>query len=232
MNFSGAADWSSMCALVLMLGCRHGFDADHLATIDGLTRYHSQGRPRLSRYCGTLFSLGHGGVVLAIALGVSLAAHAGGLPHWLEDFGTAVSVFFLVLLGILNLRALWKTPTHEAVRLSGLKGRWLGPLGQPASPWLVALIGALFAISFDTLSQAALFAAVATRFGGWEHALVLGLLFVLGMLLVDGLNGLWVFRLLRRTDRMGVRASRLMGWAVSLLSFLVAALTLARWVTP
>jgi len=169
---------------------------------------------------------------LAIALGVSLVAHAGGLPRWLEDFGTVVSVFFLVLLGILNLRTLWNTPTHEAIRLSGVKGRWLGPLGQPASPWLVALIGALFAISFDTLGQAALFAAVATRFGGWEHVLVLGLLFVLGMLLVDGLNGLWVFRLLRRTDRMGVRASRLMGWAVSLLSFLVAALSLARWVTP
>ena len=31
-------DWGALCALVFLLGMRHGFDADHLATIDGLTR--------------------------------------------------------------------------------------------------------------------------------------------------------------------------------------------------
>jgi high-affinity nickel-transport protein len=29
-------DWSALCALVFLLGMRHGFDADHLAAIDGL----------------------------------------------------------------------------------------------------------------------------------------------------------------------------------------------------
>ena len=46
---------------------------------------------------------------------------------------------------------------------------------------LVAAVGALFALSFDTLSQAALFAFTATRHGGWEHALGLSLLFMLGI---------------------------------------------------
>ncbi len=230
MNFTNETDWSSICALVLVLGCRHGFDPDHLATIDGLTRCHSQGRPRLSRYCGALFSLGHGGVVLVIALAVSMAVHVGPLPLWLDGFGMAISVFFLVVLGALNLCTVWTALPHEVVRLTGLRGRWLGAVGRATSPWLVPFIGALFAISFDTLSQAALFATIATHFGGWEHALMLGLLFVLGMLLVDGFNGLWVFRLLRRTDQIGLKAARFMGWAVSMLSLLVAALTLVRWI--
>ena len=56
---------------------RHGFDADHLATIDGLTRYNARANPRLARMAGALFSLGHGVVVLLVALvaGVDRVAH-------------------------------------------------------------------------------------------------------------------------------------------------------------
>ena len=35
------ADWGALCALVFLLGMRHGLDADHLAAIDGLTRARS-----------------------------------------------------------------------------------------------------------------------------------------------------------------------------------------------
>ena len=31
------SDWLSMLILTFVLGMKHGFDADHLATIDGLT---------------------------------------------------------------------------------------------------------------------------------------------------------------------------------------------------
>ena len=58
-------DWLSLLILTFVLGMKHGFDADHLATIDGLTRYNAHRNPRLARYCGTLFSLGHGAVVMA-----------------------------------------------------------------------------------------------------------------------------------------------------------------------
>ena len=61
---------------------RHGFDADHLATIDGLTRANLHHRPALARYCGTLFSLGHGAVVMLIALSVSLLAGRWHVPEW------------------------------------------------------------------------------------------------------------------------------------------------------
>lgn len=35
-------DWSALCTIIFLLGMRHGFDADHLATIDRLTRLNSR----------------------------------------------------------------------------------------------------------------------------------------------------------------------------------------------
>ena len=61
------ATGTALCALAFVLGARHGFDADHLATIDGLTRYNARTNPALARFCGALFSLGHGLVVCGVA---------------------------------------------------------------------------------------------------------------------------------------------------------------------
>ncbi len=85
-------------------------------------------------------------------------------------------------------------------------------------------------MSFDTISQAALFAITANQFGGWEHAVALGLAFVLGMTLVDGVNGLWIAALLRSAHARALVASRLLGLTVVSLSFGVAAFAVAgRW---
>jgi high-affinity nickel-transport protein len=89
-------------------------------------------------------------------------------------------------------------------------------------------VGSLFALSFDTLSQSALFAVMAMQFGGVAHALTLGLLFVLGMLVSDGANGWWIFRLIDRTDRLAVVASRVMTVTVACVSLMVAAIGTAR----
>jgi len=72
---------------------------------------------------------------------------------------------------------------------------------------------------------------MAVRFGGLEHAATLGLLFVLGMLAADGANGWWISRLIERTDRLAVLASRVMTMAVAGVSLLVAALGTARLVS-
>ena len=130
------------------------------------------------------------------------------------------------------VKAIRVSAAHAVVQPVGLKGRWLGGLRLVTNPFGVALIGALFALSFDTLSQAAFFALAATRFGGWQQALALALLFVLGMLLTDGLNGLWIARLIARADRTARRASRIMSLTVSLLSLLVGGWGLARMVSP
>jgi nickel/cobalt transporter (NiCoT) family protein len=225
-------EWSALCALVFVLGMKHGFDADHLATIDGLTRFNARTRPRLARMCGMLFSLGHGVVVVAIALAVSLVAAHWRAPQWLETSGAAISVLFLTLLGLANLHAVLTAAPDEVVRPIGLKGRWLGSLAESTHPLLIMTVGALFALSFDTISQAALFAVTAEQFGGWQPALALGLLFMFGMFVTDGVNGLWISRLIRRSDAVARIASRVMGIVVSLLSLAVAALGVAKWTLP
>ena len=225
-------DWLSLLILTFVLGMKHGFDADHLATIDGLTRFNARARPGMARYCGTLFSLGHGAVVMAIALGVSTLAGQWEVPEWFGTLGALISIAFLVALGSLNLGAVLRAEPHEIVQPVGVKGRLLGGLRQVSHPALVALVGALFALSFDTLSQAAFFALTATQFGGWEHALLLATLFMAGMLLTDGINGLWIARLIARADQVALIASRVMGLVVSGISLLVAAFGAAKLLSP
>ena len=225
-------DWISLLILTFVLGMKHGFDADHLATIDGLTRYNARLRPGLARYCGTLFSLGHGAVVLAIALGVAGIASQWEVPEWFGIVGAVISITFLIALGGLNLAAVLRAGPDEVVQPVGLKGRLLGNLRHASHPALIAVVGALFALSFDTLSQAAFFALTATQFGGWQHALALALLFMFGMLLTDGINGLWIARLIARADQVALVASRVMGLVVSGVSLLVAGFGVAKLLSP
>jgi high-affinity nickel-transport protein len=224
--------WTALCALAFVLGMRHGFDADHLATIDGLTRYNARTNPALSRFCGMLFSLGHGAVVALVAIATATLTTQWQTPGWLEFTGIAVSIAFLFGLAFLNVRAVWVAAPDEVVTPAGIKGRLLGRIITVHRPAAIAGVGALFALSFDTISQAALFALAASRFGGVAEALSVAALFVLGMLAVDGINGLWISRLIRRADRTAVIASRVMALAVAALSLAVGLFTIAKLVVP
>lgn len=225
-------DLLALALIVFVLGLKHGLDADHLATIDGLTRFNMGANPSLARFCGALFSLGHGAVVIVIALVVSALAVQSEVPQWLQAFGAWVSIAFLAALGLINIHVVMQAHPAHIVQPQGLKGRFLGRFTRAASPGLVALVGALFAISFDTVSQAALFALTATHFGGWQHALMLGLLFTLGMLFTDGVNGLWISRLIRRADQTARIASRVMSLVVGGISLLAAAFGIAKLALP
>ena len=114
----------------------------------------------------------------------------------------------------------------------GVKGRFLGGLQKAKRPSLIALVGALFALSFDTMSQAALFALSAQQEGAFWRAPVLGGIFMFGMMVTDGLNGLWISRILCRADRTAAIASRIMGLTVACLSLAVAALGAAKYFSP
>ncbi|MDH5285314.1 MAG: nickel transporter [Betaproteobacteria bacterium] len=224
--------WTALCALAFALGAKHGFDADHLATIDGLTRYNARRNPRLARYCGSLFSLGHGAVVMLVALAAGTLASRWDAPSWLEFTGIAVSIAFLFGLAFLNVHAVLTTHPQDVVRPAGLKGRLLGHILTVQSPWAVAGVGALFALSFDTVSQAALFALAAGHFGGVGHALFVAGIFVGGMLVVDGINGVWLARLIRRADRTAIVASRVLALSVAGLSLAVGLFTAAKLLVP
>lgn len=230
------ADLLPLATLVFALGLKHGLDADHLATIDGLTRCNARHRPHLARRCGLYFSLGHGLIVMLIALLVSTVAQQWQPPAWLESFGTSMSVACLLTLGVVNLRAVWQTAPGQVVQPVGIKAKLFkllpGGLDAASRPATVMTVGALFAFSFDTISQASLFAVSATQLGGWPLALALGATFMLGMLCTDGVNGWWIAHLLRRADQTAVIASRIMGLVVASLSLLVAALGALKLLQP
>ena len=120
------ATWLALCALAFVLGVRHGFDADHLATIDGLTRYNARVNPRLARSAGALFSLGHGLVVVAVALVAGSLTSGWQTPGWLEVTGASVSVAFLFGLAYLNVRAVLTAAPHAVVAPAGLRAQLLG----------------------------------------------------------------------------------------------------------
>lgn len=226
-------DLAGLAAVVLLLGVKHGFDADHLATIDGLTRAGAVRHPRGARACGALFSLGHGAVVMSVALAASHAAAAWQVPAWLAAFGAWVSIAFLVALGLMNVASVLRTPAHEIVAPTGVRQRLLqsvfgGDAPGAGHPLWALPIGALFAISFDTVSQAALFSTAASRTGAWQGALVCALLFTTGMLITDGINGLWISRLLRRSSPTARIASRMMGLGIGAASLLIAAVGVVR----
>ena len=225
-------DWLTLLCLVITLGAKHGLDADHLAAIDGLTRFNAPNRPCLARWCGSLFSLGHGAVVVLVAVFVGAVVDRWAVPLWMEDVGAWLSIIFLALLGMLNIATVLLAGPGEVVRAVGLKGRIFGRLQRTSNPWLIALVGTLFALSFDTMTQAALFAFAGTRFGGVSHALALGLVFTVGMLVTDGVNGLWISRLIRRADRTACIASRIIGLGIGGISLAVAGLGVLKHASP
>lgn len=225
-------DWVTLMALVFVLGLRHGMDADHLATIDGLTRFNALARKRHARWCGVLFSFGHGLVVSAIAVAAGLLAGSWVVAPWLEDLGAGISILFLLALGCLNLAAVCAAQPGAVVQPVGLKGRWLGRLTRSSHPALIVMVGALFALSFDTMTLAAVFAVAAAGVGGWGFSALLGVTFMAGMMATDGVNGMWVARILARADRRARIASRVMGLAVGGLSLAVGGYGLASYLSP
>lgn len=225
-------DWLALMAVVYALGLKHGIDPDHLATIDGITRSNAAHNPRLARWSGFLFSAGHGTVVILVAVGVSLAARQWQTPAWLDTLGAWISISFLYALGLLNLYSVFTAPAGRMVVPAGLKSRLLERFIRVSHPALIAAVGALFALSFDTISQVALFSLTAQNLSGWGFSVLLGATFMLGMMTTDGVNGLWIARLLARADRRALVASRAMSLAIAGLSFLVGSYGLARLFNP
>jgi len=206
-------DALGLAALVFLLGLRHGLDPDHLVAIDGLTR--AGPRESARRWCGLFFSLGHGVVITLVGLVVALAAAEWQAPAWLRALGTSISVGVLLVLGLANLAMAWRTPAARPVPLVGLRGRWLAEqLSRASHPVFIAAIGAAFALSFDTISHALAFSLTGAALAGWAFAALLGLVFTLGMALVDALNGYWAAK---------VRGSRVMSVAIAFLCLAVAA---------
>jgi high-affinity nickel-transport protein len=168
---------------------RHGADPDHLAAIDGLTRI----RPRATN--GVFFALGHGLVVVLLAVGIG---------HLIAARFAFVGPWVLILIGAINLLRLVQTQTTAV---------------QPSKPIVAQplLLGMLLAAGFETSSQLS-----ALILAGQTNAWVLGAVFSGGMILVDGIDGLLAAKMQRLAtlgQKRAVAASRLLGALVVTFAF-------------
>ncbi len=210
--------------MAFLLGLRHGLDADHIAAVDAIGRLNLlAGRPRLARLAGVLFSAGHASVVLVAALAVALLGELH-LPRWLDRTGASISIVLLLAMGLMNLRAAFRDGTPVA----GLRARLIRTDALGATPVGGWLVGALFALSLDTLTQAAWFGVSGQRADASFAVVSLALVFGAGMALTDGLNGWWIARLVDGDAASRRAARRNASLVVALVALAAAAMGVLR----
>jgi hypothetical protein len=238
LELDSSSLWATL-GLLLALGFRHGLDPDHIAAVDALTRmrFHAQNY-WTSRLTGFQFALGHS---LTVFLATLILYWQGmTLPTWLDDLGLWVSSGFLLILGLINLRhcvgSRWSkhlsftanehlpAHAHFATGTShhGPQGliqplimKIMGPLAHPMG------VGFAFALSLDTLAQAALMAAKGHELGGFALIVVFAMSFGTGMLLADSLNGLVVHWMVRQSEQLAHHTTRVMSGLIATLSLTI-----------
>jgi high-affinity nickel-transport protein len=214
---------------MLLLGLRHGFDPDHIAIIDGVSMRYADSKPRLAAWTGTLFALGHGAVITAVAVLISLFDHSLRLPTAVWNLLNWVPGLLLIMVGLVNLRSLLSPGLFRpiAIRSALLPGR----LKRSSHPLAIVLMGVLFALVFDSTTQAAAWTYTATSRISTASALGLGLSFSAGMILTDTTDSRVLSMLVRCSVERGgvVSYRRKLGWiivAISLLAGLYKVATL------
>jgi nickel/cobalt transporter (NiCoT) family protein len=91
-----------------------------------------------------------------------------------------------------------------------------------------ALVGMAFAMSFDSMAQAAFFAARGSEFNGMAAVAAMALVFGLGMCIADAANGALLAWFAGRSDRLAHRASRFSSAFIALIALLTAGAGILR----
>lgn len=217
-----------LIALVFLLGLRHGLDTDHLATINSITQ-NNLSKKYASNWVGFFFALGHGIPVTIISILIGIGLNHS-VPEWLDRFGSFISAFFLLIFGLINLLSLIKKKPADSVKIYGAKTLLFNKLISKINrPILICGIGALFALSFDTFSQAAVFSLSASAMAGWIFAGFLGLVFTIGMMLSDGLNGFLIAKIIHRADKISIITSYLVGTAITMSAIIIGSINAIKF---
>lgn len=213
--------------LILLLGLRHGLDPDHIAVIDNLTFRATEERPRWAPWTGTLFAIGHSLAVAAVAIGFAVLVPQFVWPAWAIEVADWAVIGLLILVGVLNLRALRRPGAYVPVGWrQGLVPRALRGSSHPLA---VITVGIVFGLVFDTATQAAAWGLAASSTAGVGGAIAVAAVFAAGMILTDTADSQIVATLLRdRGDADRVRGYRRgVGWLIVALSFGMATYALA-----
>lgn len=198
------------------LGVRHAFDADHISAIDNTTRkLMADGQRPLAT--GFFFALGHSSIIVAVGIGLTIAAKAvfgavvnpsSGYESTGGVIGTSLAALFLYLIAALNLVVLAgilkvfagmrrgdfdEEELERQLQARGLMYRFFGRFMRSITKtWHMFGVGVIFGIGFDTATEVLLLAATAaaaTQGLPWYAVLSLPLLFAGGMTLFDTIDG-------------------------------------------
>ena len=219
--------FTATLTLAALLGFRHGFDADHIAVVDGMTRARQLHRSYwTARLVGLQFAAGHSATILVAAL--LLFGQGAALPQWLDGLGLVISTVLLLVIALSNLA--------HALSPSSQTGRPMGPVaallfritGREMHP---VLVGVAFALSLDSLAQAAFFAAhsgAGSANSGMGAVALLAAAFGGGMMLADAGNGLLLSWFAQRSDQLARQASRFSSAFIALVALAAAAAAMLR----
>ena len=176
MAFSGNTVLLGAAVLAYTFGLRHAFDADHIASIDSVTRKLMQQNKRPTTV-GFYFAIGHSMALVIFVIGiaafaswdasndkVSIIDSSAGLAS------TFVSSSFLIIMAVLNLAIARSTYiAYKKVRNGGtyseedfdmllnkrgFMARIFRPLFRLVSKgWHMSIVGLLFGLGFDTATS-------------------------------------------------------------------------------
>ncbi len=222
------ASLKSSLALVGMLGFRHGFDADHIAIVDGMTRARQlQHSYWTARGVGLQFALGHSAVIGVASL--LLYGQSAALPRWLDGLGLAVSTCLLLVIAASNFGHALRPASAAPAPIGPIAALLLRSSGGNLNP---ALVGMAFAMSFDSMAQAAFFASRGSAFSGIAAVALMAGVFGMGMTLADAANGALLNWFTSRSDGLARQASRISSGFIAMLALLAAVAGLWRELRP
>lgn len=207
------ASLATSLLLVGLLGFRHGFDADHIAAVDGMTRARQLQGFWTSRLVGVQFALGHSTVILLASL--LLHGQSTTLPQWLDGLGMVISTCFLLAIAASNLVHAVRPASDRSRPVGSLAAVLLRLTGRQLHP---ALVGMAFAFSFDSMAQAAFFASRGSQFSGISAVVLMAVAFGLGMMVADAANGALLNWFASRSDRLARHASRFSSGFIALIA--------------
>jgi high-affinity nickel-transport protein len=171
---------------------------------------------------GAQFALGHSATILVAS--VLLHGQSAALPAWLDGLGLVISTCFLLAIAASNFAHAWR-PAESPRPQGPLSAALLRLTGRQLHP---ALVGMAFALSFDSLAQAAFFASRGGQFSGVGAVVLLAAAFGLGMLVADAANGAILNWFAGRSDRLARHASRFSSGFIALIALLTAGAGLMR----